>query len=233
MLCECGNAYTASMSRSGTGKLHAYYRCQNKICDHEGKSIRRDEIEGAFEDILKQIVPSRDLVKVADKMFERLWEQRAKSQRTRTALLRNEINEVGKKIEKLLDRIVDSDNPRVIEGLEKRVTELGEQKLILEEKLEKSGEPIRPYRDMYRTAMQFVSKPHEIWASGGYLEKMAVRKLVLSGGITYVRNKGYRTVDFSLPFKVLGGFVGQKDVMVARDRIELSTRGFSVPCSTN
>ena len=233
VLCECGNAYTASMSRSCTGKLHAYYRCQNKRCEHQGKSIRRDQIEGDFEELLKKLTPRREVIVVADKLFRALWKKFARDAQSRKAVLIDQVSKTEDQIEKIVDRIVNTEEPRAIRRLEDRITKLENDKLIMEEKLENSDQSVRPYSDMYRTALRFLANPHKLWASERYEERIAVKKLVLTDCITYVRNEGYRTIDFSLPFKVLADFLGQEEWMVARDRIELSTRGFSVPCSTN
>ena len=89
-----------------------------------------------------------------------------------------------------------------------KVTKLENQRLVYEEKRSKAGRPLKPFDEMYRTAMQFVSEPYKIWVSGGFEEKRAVLKLVLGDRITYVRNEGYRTPTFSLPFKILGPFLG-------------------------
>ena len=52
---DCGKPYRSSESKSCTGKRHAYYHCAQKGCASYGKSIRKDVIEGEFEDLLKTI----------------------------------------------------------------------------------------------------------------------------------------------------------------------------------
>ena len=108
-----------------------------------------------------------------------------------------------------------------------------DQNRVLEEKQGQVGQPVRPFDDMYRTALGFLAKPHETWANGSYAVKRAVLKLALTDRITYDRKSGYRTPDFSLPFKVLEDFNMLKKQMVPGGGIEPPTRGFSILCSTN
>ncbi len=96
-----------------------------------------------------------------------------------------------------------------------------------------SGYPVKAFDEMYRTALQYLSKPHQLWGSGGFLEKRAVLKLTFTDRLVWDRKGMYRTPDLSLPFKVLGVFCMQNMQMVPRVGIETPTRGISVPCSTD
>ena len=199
--CECGNALTACWSKSKTGKLHAYYLCQNRKCEYKGKSIRREVLEGEFETLLKQLTPTRNLMAAATDMFKTLWDHREAMQHARRKTLKQECNDTQRKIDQLLDRIVDADSPLVAKALEKRINDLQNQKIVIEEKL--SNE------EMYRTSLRFLKEPHKIWAFGRFEDKRAVLKLTFTDRLTYVRNEGYRTPDLSLPFKMLGDDFGQ------------------------
>ena len=221
--CECGNALTACWSKSYTGKLHPYYLCQNRKCEFKGKSIRRDVIEGEFEALLKQLTPTRNLMAAATDMFKTLWDHREATQNTRRKTLKQECNEAQRKIDQLLDRIIDADSPLVAKALEKRIDELQKQKLVMEEKLSCCGRPLKTYDEMYRTSIRFLQEPHKIWAYGRFEDKRAVLKLTFTDRLIYVRNQGYRSPDLSLPFKLLGDNLGQNMKMVPAPRIELGT----------
>ena len=140
---------------------------------------------------------------------------------------------MGRAIEQLLDRIVEAESRSVIKAFEKRLEKMQADKLVLEEKMSARGGPVKPFDQMYRTALQYLANPYKLWASGGFTEKRAVVKLTFTQALIWDRKGLYRTPDLSLPFKVLGDFCGLKNGMVPRDRIELPTRGFSVPCSTD
>ena len=212
--CVCGNTYTSCWSKSRNGNRYAYYLCQNRKCEHKGKSIRKDVLEGEFEALLKKIVPTEKLFAVADEMFRKLWSFREANQAQHLEQFKSEYRTTEKKIEQLLDRIVETETPSVIAALEKRIQKLEDKKILLEEKVLQGSVSARPYEAMYRTAMKYLAEPHKLWAFGRFEDKRAVLKLTFSEHLVYERNKGYRTANLSLPFKMLGDFFMQEKEMV-------------------
>ena len=219
--CECGNALTAAWSKSCTGRHYAYYVCQNRKCEYKGKSLRRDKLEGEFEEVLARSAPPKQLFTVADKMFRKLWEHRASAQAAARKVLEAEMAENDKKIDQLLDRIVDSSSQTVANALEAKVEKLQRTQLVLAEKITKTGQPVRSFDEMYRTAMSYLANPLNLWKFGGFEGKRTVLKLTFSNRIEYDRKTGYRTPDFSLPFKALGDIFMLEKLMVPRGRLEL------------
>jgi site-specific DNA recombinase len=218
--CECGNALTSGWSKSKTGKLHPYYLCQNRKCDYKGKSVRRDVLEGQFEALLQNISPANALITIADKLFRKAWALRSKTQQARKKMLEKECGDIDNEIEKLVDHIIDAKSALVAQRLEERVGKLEDQKRVLEEKLERIGQPVKTFDQMYRTSMLFLENPNKIWQLGGYAEKRAVLKLVFSERLVWDRKGLYRTPDLSLPFKALGGFFMFQNKMVPGAGIE-------------
>lgn len=223
VFCECGNQLTAAWSKSRTGKHHPYYLCQNRKCAYKGKSIRKDMLEGAFEELLAKLQPSRELVLTAEKMFCKLWDHRGRAQGERQKLIEQEITQTQRKIDQMLDRIVELENGAAISAFEARIEKLQKNKMVLEEKLEHCGRPLKPYDQMYRTAMQFLASPHKIWACGGLTEKRTVIKLTFTDRLIWDRKTGYRTPDLSLPFKCLSDLNMQKMQMVPRPDLKSIT----------
>ena len=217
--CECGNALTAAWSKSRSGALHPYYLCQNRKCAYKGKSIRRADLEGAFETLLKGL-DLRDLKQAAYKMLTKLWDYQAQSRTVQADRLNQAYQQANAQIEKLLDKVVDSNSAAVIEKLESRIEELEKEKLLLEEKRLKIMQPVKPFDEVYRTAVKFLLSPYKYWASGGFMEKRTVLKLTFADHLTWDRNGLYRTPNLSLPFKVLGDNFGGDFKMVPGAGIE-------------
>lgn len=214
VVCTCGNALTASHSRSHTGKRYAYYLCQNTRCSHYGKSIRKADLQGEFEALLQSLTPTQTLFKVAKRMFAIQWERRHTQINERKALLRSQLNDTEKKIQQTLDRIVEASSASVIKAFERRIDDLEHGKLLLEEQITNIGQPVRPRNEMSRTALRFLENPYKVWELGRYEDKRAVIKLAFTDRLIYDRDSGYRTPNLSLPFKVLEGFSMRKNQMV-------------------
>ena len=79
--------------------------------------------------------------------------------------------------------------------------------------------------------MDFLSNPHELWASGRMEDRHAVMKLTFADRLAYVRGEGFRTPETTLPFKALGGFCGGENKMARPERFELPTNWFEASYS--
>ena len=88
--------------------------CSKKGCSSYRKSIRREVIEGEFEQFLLSLKPTQELFNRALAMFKELWEYRLEYQKTHSKALQLEMNKTEKKIEQLLDRIVNAESTAVV-----------------------------------------------------------------------------------------------------------------------
>lgn len=229
--CECGKPLTACWSK-GRSKHYAYYYCQSKTCS-SGPSIKRETIHGEFEELLKSLTPRRELLEIATDYFKRLWDYRQETQSARLDSLEHRGQKIERDINKLLDRVIDAEDPRMQKRLEQRVRLLDDEKVVVQEKIVNCGRPLKTFEVSYRTAMTLLSKPHEIWASGVLANQRAVLKLVFGERLIYVHGEGYRTAKTTLPFNVLGGFGEQNMKMVGRAGFEPATNWLKANCSTN
>ena len=114
----------------------------------------------------------------------------------------------------MLDRIVDAESRTVMSAFEKRVEELEQRKLILEENIARCGTPLRSYDDTFRTAMGFLASPWNLYASDDINDKRVALKLSFPNQLRYQREEGFRTPETSLPFKMLGADFDRIEIMV-------------------
>ncbi|MBT3043385.1 MAG: recombinase family protein [Candidatus Thiodiazotropha sp. (ex Codakia orbicularis)] len=219
---ECGHTLTACWSK-GRSAHHPYYMCFQKGCSSYRKSIRRDVIEGEFEQFLLSLRPSQELFDLALSMFKDLWNYRLEFQKTHSKSLELEISKTERKIEQVLDRIVDAESNAVVSAYEKRIGELQLEKQVMQEKISQCGRPLRDFDETFRTAMAFLANPHEIWASGRMEDRHAVLKLTFADRLAYVRGEGFRTPETTLPFKALAGFSGGENKMARPEGFEPPT----------
>ncbi len=216
---HCEEPLTANWSK-GRNARYAYYLCRSKNCDNYGKSIKREKLEGEFEALLHKLKPTEGLFTVSRMMFEDLWNYRIQSQKSQKVSLETEIRNIDKKIEQLLDRIVEADSSNVIRAYENRIRDLEAKKIEMKEKIACCGKPIRDFDETFRTAMDFLSKPHKLWCSEHLEDKRAVLKLTFTDRLAYIQNEGFRTAKTTLPFKVLGGFSEGENKMAPRRGFE-------------
>ncbi len=228
---DCSQPLTANWSKSRTGKRHPYYICRTKGCVSESKSIRRADIENAFEELLQQLAPSRDLFELAEAIFRDLWDQRIESRKAQRKSMAAEIAQIDTKVSRLVNRIVDEHEESMVSAYEERIRELGSKKLLLNERVANCGKPIKGYEESFRTAFTFLESPCSLWASDKLEDKHAVIKLAFTERLSWKRGEGLRTPEIALPFKALKDFSSHKEVMARPAGVEPAASGLEVPCS--
>ena len=216
----CGRPLTANWSKSKTGVRHPYYLCFNKGCDLYRKSIRRDQIEGDFAELLGGLTPSRKLVTFAFGMFRDIWDQFGAQTEAIKKQLTDDLAKVDKAIEGLLDRIVEASNPSVVGAYEKRIAKLERDKLVMTEKLENAGATHGGFREMFELSMDFIANPRKLWDSGVIEHRQTVLKLCFAETPRYCRERGFSNPEKSIPFRLLEGISGDGSLMAERQGFE-------------
>lgn len=230
MCCGCGEALTSGWTK-GRSKYYGYYLCHRKSCSEYGKAIKKDAVEGDFEELLRGLRPSREVYELCRFVFRGLYDERVTKAEQRAADLKAKLKQIEGKTESLLDRIVDSENSSVIAAYEKRVRSLEEDKIVLEEKLSNCGRVLPDFDRSFRTAFDFLQNPHRLWASGQFEHKRMVLRMVFTDRMPYHREEGFRTAPITLPFRLLRVIRGGQYDLVPKRGLEPSQKARHVPGS--
>ncbi|MGH1414828.1 MAG: recombinase family protein [Pelagimonas sp.] len=204
----CNVPLRSSLARGKMGKRYPYYLCQTKTCDHYGKSIRRDVLEGEVGQLIKDLQPSPGLIALARAMFRKAWDARDAQAKTIRAAATRQIKAIEKEAATLLNRIMGATNTQVIAAYETKLAEMEKEKAILAEKRDNQIVPTGTFEEKLEPLLLFLSNPLKLWASGSVLARRAVLKLAFADRITYDRNKGPRTPELSFPFRALTSLAG-------------------------
>lgn len=227
---DCSTPLTACWS-SGEYAKYPYYLCPRKECVSYRKSIKRDRIQGEFEELLKVVQPTDKLFKIATSMLRKLWDHRLEQGRTQAKAMAAEIVSLDRQVAAYLDRVVEASVPSVVAAYENKIAKLEERKLLVQEQIASIGRPRSTFDDTVRTALGFLSSPWNLWSSGVLEARRTVLKLTFARRLAYSRNEGFRTANLSMPFNVLGGISGSENRMAHPKRFELLTPRFVVWCS--
>ena len=161
----CGEALTSGWTK-GRSKYYGCYLCHRKTCSEYGKAIKKDAVEGDFEELLQSLRPSKELFKLCRAVFRDLYAERVTKVDQHSAALRAELTQIERKTDNLLDRIVDAESGSVIAAYEKRIKVLEENKIVLEERLANCGRALPDFDRSFRTAFDFLQNQHKLWVSG-------------------------------------------------------------------
>lgn len=221
--CSCNAPMTACWSK-GRAARYPYYLCQNKECEHKGKSIRRDVMESEFEELLKSLSPSAHVIGAASKIFRKIWEHLVDCASSRKQSLEMKLSAKDREIQKLLDLVVEASIPDVVSAYEQKIKLCKDEQVVIREKIANCGTPLKTFDESYRTAMQFLANPLILWNSERYEHKRAVLKMVFSERLVYVRGKGYRTARNTIPFAALQVVEKGRKKMAPRAGLEPATQ---------
>ena len=156
-------------------------------------------------------------------MFKDLWDEQVKLSGEKTKTHESELRAVEQKVDQLVDLILEANSSTTVKSYESKLRKLEERKVILKERVQNCGRPLRDFDETYRTAMQFLANPYKLWTSEHLEDKRTVLKLVFSKKLEYSRNKGYRTAALSLPFCLIGQLKGSNYELVELGGIEPPT----------
>ncbi|MEO0960074.1 MAG: recombinase, partial [Pseudomonadota bacterium] len=144
------------------GGLFAYYCCHTKGCASYGNSIRRDKLEGEFEELLKDMRPTQGLLTLVREMFLHAWELRRSQVAEMRTALRREIASIEKQIDGFLDTIADAASTTAVRAYERRIERLETDKLRMEDQLATVGVPKATPNENLEPALQFFSNPWKV-----------------------------------------------------------------------
>ncbi|MEM7692602.1 MAG: recombinase family protein, partial [Pseudomonadota bacterium] len=201
---ECGTKLTSCWAKGRT-KKYPYYHCHNKLCSSFGKSIKRAELEKEVEDTIRALVPKASVIGAARAMFDVLWKRKQDRRHIHAETLRRSITAADKKIEGLLERIVETDSSRLIKTYEDKINELEQEKIVISERLQSAVKPKTTYTESVRTALEFLLNPIKPYTSGTSAQRRTVLKLAFGSPLSYSRDTGLRTAQPSMPFQLLQG----------------------------
>ena len=218
----CGKPVTAAWTKGRNGR-YPYYLCHTKGCSDYRKSIRKEQIETEFSELLQDLRPTQDLFFMAKEMFEDLWGDRQERAKADSGVILSEVKAIEHKVEQFLNRIVETDNATLVTTYEQQVRKLEEKKIELSEKVQKCGRPLDTFDDTFRTAFGFLANPHKLWESDRLEDKRSVLKLVFAERLPYYRNEGFRTTALSLPFCLTEQLKGANNELVELAGIEPAT----------
>lgn len=109
---NCDQPMTSCWSK-GRNRHYAYYLCDTPDCASHRRSIPRADIEDGAEAILRSMQPARQFFALARAMFTDIWNMRQAEAKRARAALSDQIRDIEKQIEGLLDRIIDGASPTV------------------------------------------------------------------------------------------------------------------------
>jgi len=166
------------------------------------KSIRKEEIETEFEDMLAKLKPRPNITKVVKHELLVLWQDRIFDVEKVKQQRQDKIEEADSQIKQCVDKIKITNSTTVMRALEQDIEELEARKLQLGEKVEKTKDRTYDFEDALNRVFGFLKNPLKMWKDGDLQQKRLVLRMVFEEPLVYERGIGFCTATFTLPVAV-------------------------------
>jgi site-specific DNA recombinase len=195
----CGLNMTGSVSR-GKRKYYAHYTCNNKECKASPKNISASKMEEEYFELLSGIKLEPELLKVAEEIVTRIWNEKVQNTTLSQETAQAEIQAIEKEITEYIKLIPGTQSQGLRVRYEARVEELDQQLKQLEGGLKNKKVPnFEEARDL---ALRFLGTPAETWQNALKEVKNMVHNMIFEVNPSYCLKDGFGTPHLTLPFSI-------------------------------
>ncbi len=209
----CEQPLTSCWSKSASGKRYPYYWCQTRDCSEYRKSIRAEKIDDGFGDLLRSMAPNKHLFGIVSAMLKDAWDQRAEQAKHGKTTVKRELAKLNQQQDALVERLIDTSNPKVIAALESKIAKLEEDKLLLTDKTGQKAKPKRSPGEVFELLKAFLSNPWNLYENGSLALKKTVLRTAFQAPLAYDRKTGFRTPQPSVIFDLFGSFTAKCEMV--------------------
>jgi site-specific DNA recombinase len=208
MLCaDCGVSLTAALSKGRKGK-YPYYVCRDKTCTAYGKSIKKQQLEDAFDELLQRSDLKPDVCQLANLVFDRVWDEEVDKFHQQQAQRGRLEDERKLKIKQLTEMVLKARSKELQEVYEAQIEEAAKETSASTEAIQEIDLDI-PYRTALSKATTLLRNPYIAWHKVSAVEKQRLYYFIFDRKISYSRFEGYRTAEESMVSSLFEGFIKQ------------------------
>jgi site-specific DNA recombinase len=233
LLCSCcDQPLTASWS-TGRKDKHPYYRCKAAGCIMDGKSLRRDEVEGDFERLLQQMRPQKAALELTKEIVRNTWNRKRREHTAQLVNREREKKALDEKIAGLIGRLLETSDRELSKVYEDHVKQLTRQQQMIYAETNEMINVDTSFEGAVGTVFDFIENPHALWQNGDLDDKRLVLKLAFARKVPYSKQNGLGTAELALPFSVIRELNTSKGGLVELNGVEPLTSSMPWKRSTS
>lgn len=227
---ECGNYVTGSTSKGNGGKYH-YYHCHTNKCDRYGKTMRKEDVEDEFKQILDEASLNPDFIEVVKETAKQHYEQKQQANRRKKKQYQKELTELKERRERIFEMREDGSYSK--EEFKERKDEVEDEIMAVEISLSECKINEVDADMIYEEIKNFSDNLVAAWSDMSIEMKEQFQHLVLPDGITYSESDGVGTVKLGYLLRLNQEYGGKNYDLVDRRGFEPPTFSVQMRCSTN
>lgn len=225
--CEhCGHPMTGYYAKGYKGKPHPYYRCYNKQCAYNKKSIPRGLIENALQECLDCADADDGILDLFVEVLNRVCRAKEQDITAQIQKARSDIEKLNTRIASLGGLLADAattgDNA-LVELYRGQLLNMNQQKNELESRLE--AMPPLSTSEKFRTAIErgraFFKNPGILWKNGSVPQKKRLVRMLFTEKPRWTAENGFRTARMPRIFNKNTAQTDGESYLAAPTRFEL------------
>lgn len=224
--CEaCGHVMTGWPSYNRHGTTYFYYSCRQKWCEAYGKSFPMNTVHWAFETLLKSLTVKPKAIDLLKAVCEDFSNNKEVDSGKQNVNIQKEIRDIEKTINQLEDRIMSTNDSKVIGLYERRLRENLDRKQSLESRL--AGEQISVgynLSDLFEDTKDLLESPCNIWTESDIEKKRLLVRVLFSDKISYWKISGLWTSEIPRIYRDLSLLWSSNSVDLEMARVELASK---------
>ena len=205
---RCQKPLTASWSKGKMGVKYAYYRCQNRKCESPA-NVRRQDMEDAFVDFLRQQQPDAGYLRLFHKVVLDVWNAKQADSVALIHKFENQVKELKERKRKLNEAFVFRQTI-TREDYDQMRTPLNEELAVAELNLGRARLDEVEVEKVVDFAENLLLNTPEAWQKCSLEQKQRLQQVLFPQGVEYAEGV-YRTQEMSFLFKGLEGAQTTKD----------------------
>ncbi len=195
---QCGHPMTGYFARGHKGKLHPYYRCYNKACSFNKKSIQRTMVENALQERLNAIQTDDRVLDLFSDVLNRVCREKELDITEQIQKARADIERFNTRIASLGGLLADAGatgNGALVELYQGQILAMTQQKKELESRVGvyKPLSATETFRTAMRRGREFFKNPGILWKIGTLHQKKRLVRMLFLEKPKWDAENGFRT----------------------------------------
>lgn len=220
LLCPaCGDKVRGSRSTGKMKKSYWYYHCKNKDCHFIGQT---KDIHALFENYLKKITPSPELVQLFREVVLNAWADKYHLVSQAASNSQKELTKIEEEKRQLVNLMKQaSDDADLLAELKKQYQEVKKRHTLAKmNRQHKESEEVQA-EVVVEYCVQFLQHAHKLWQEAAPEEQFRLQSLIFPEGISYDALTGKQTPKLSPVYEAISDLQSGEKQMAAPGRVEL------------
>ncbi|HEY3268268.1 MAG TPA: recombinase family protein [Armatimonadota bacterium] len=196
----CGRPLTGGLAK------HKYpgYFCYNEgDCPKYGHRIKLRELHGALTELLRGLAATDHQVAVLGQVTHTLWDERAAEAGQGEQQARDRLRTLDTQVSALSRRIGLATEATLIEVYERELVRIGDERAAIASAAQVPAVSAADYDQAFARVCTALKSPHTLWETGSADQKKTICRLVFATPPVYDRERGFCTIDLSVPYQVI------------------------------